>query len=136
MTYQNLIVVGRLGKDPELKYLPSGQAVTTMSVATDRQYENAQGEKIKQTTWFRVSVWGKQAESCNQYLKKGKMVLVEGHLNGDESGNPRTFTRQDGSVGASYEVMAQTVRFLGGGGDEQSHEPAPAATSPDDFADF
>ncbi len=111
--YQTVIIVGNLGRDPEMRYTPSGQAVTSFSVATNRQYTNNNGETIKETTWFRVSAWGKQAETCNQYLKKGSKVLVEGRLTADAAtGGPRIWTGQDGAPRASFEVTAQTVRFL------------------------
>ena len=87
--YQHITIVGRLGRDPEMRYTPSGQAVTSFNVATDRQYTDANGQKVKETTWFRVSVWGKQAETTNQYLKKGSMVLVDGRLTPDpKTGGP------------------------------------------------
>jgi single-strand DNA-binding protein len=112
MSYHTIIIVGRLGKDPEMRYTPKGDAVTSFSVATDRQYTGQDGQVVKETIWFRVSVWGKQAESCNTYLQKGKQVLVEGRLHPDEKGNPRVFQRQDGTYSASYEITATTVRFL------------------------
>ena len=111
--YQKLIIIGNLGRDPEQRFTPNGDPVTTFSVATSRKY----GDK-DETTWFRVSVWGKQAESCNQYLHKGSKVLVEGRLRPDESGNPTVFQRKDGSWGASYEVTAENVRFLTPKGEE------------------
>jgi len=96
-----------------MRYTPNGSAVTSINVAANRTYTDSSGQRVKETTWFRVSVWGKQAESVNNYLRKGSMVLVEGELRPDrETGGPRTFTRNDGSVGASYEVNARTVRFL------------------------
>jgi len=111
--YHQIVIVGNLGRDPEMRYTPSGTPVTNLSVATNRKYTGADGNLVKETTWFRVSVFGKQAESCAQYLKKGGAVLVEGRLNPDsQTGNPRTYQRQDGSVGTSYEVVANTVRFL------------------------
>jgi single-strand DNA-binding protein len=113
--FQQLTIVGYLGNDPVMRFTPSGQAVTSFSVATSRSYTNNQGEKIDETTWFRVSVWGAQAESCNQYLSKGRPVLVIGRLRPDpQSGGPRIFTRNDGSTGASFEVNALNVRFLPG----------------------
>jgi len=113
MTYHSMIIVGLLGKDPEMRYAPNGSPVTSFSVATDRQYTDSGGQKVKETIWFKIDVWGKQAEACNQYLKKGRMVLVEGRLRPDpKSGGPRIWNRQDGSPGASYEVVANTVRFL------------------------
>lgn len=119
--YHNIIIVGNLGKDPEMRYTPSGQAVTNLNVATNRSYTASNGEQVKETIWFRISVWGKQAENCNTYLRKGSKVLIEGRLNADPAtGGPRTFQRQDGSHGASFEVTANTVRFLSGRGDEDS----------------
>ena len=123
MSYHTLIIVGRLGKDPELKYTPSGQAVTNFNVATDRQYSTGDGQPVRETTWFRVTVWGRQAENCNAFLRKGRMVLVEGRLTPDETGNPRTWTRQDGAAAASYEMTAATVRFLSPRGDENGDDP-------------
>lgn len=115
MSYHTVVIVGNLGSDPVKRIISNGNAVTTLSVASNRSYTK-DGEKITQVTWFKVSVWGKQAESCEQYLSKGSLVLVEGELNPDkETGNPKTFNRSDGSVGASYEVTARTVRFLSGG---------------------
>ena len=113
MSFHTIIIVGNLGRDPEMHYAPNGNAVTSLSAASNRQYTDSSGQKVKETTWFRVSVWGKQAESVNTYLQKGSSVLVEGELRPDkETGNPRTFTRSDGSIGTSYEVTARTVRFL------------------------
>jgi single-strand DNA-binding protein len=122
--YHTLIIVGNVGRDAEMRYTPSGQAVTSFSVATNRQYTANSGEQVKETIWFRVTTWGKQAEVCNQYVKKGSKVLVEGRLNPDQStGGPRIWTDQGGSPRASFEVTANTVRFLssrgeveGGGG--------------------
>jgi len=114
--FQQLTIVGYLGNDPVMRFTPSGQAVTSFSVAASRSYTNNSGEKIDETTWFRISVWGPQAESCNQYLSKGRPVLVIGRLRPDsQSGGPRIFTRKDGSTGASFEVTALNVRFLPSG---------------------
>lgn len=121
-SYQQLIVVGNLGRDPEGRFTPAGQPVTTFSVATTRNWSNAQGEKQEETTWFRVTTWGKQAETCNQYLKKGSKVLVTGRLTPDKNGNPRIWSKTDGTPGASFEVTADTVKFLSsnGGGNSQA----------------
>jgi single-strand DNA-binding protein len=118
MTYQTTIIVGNLGRDPEMRYTPSGQAVTNLSVAVGESYTDGAGQKVERTTWFKVAVWGKQAEACNTYLKKGSKVLVEGRLVGDEKGNPRTFSLKDGSTGASFELSAGNVRFLSSKSDE------------------
>lgn len=112
--YQKITIVGNLGNNPEMRYMPDGTAVTAFSVATSNSYKDKDtGEKKQDTTWFRVSVWGKKGENANQYLSKGKKVLVEGRLKADQStGSPRIWTRQDGTVGASFEVTASDVRFL------------------------
>ena len=111
--YQIIIFAGNVGADPTLRYTPEGQAVTSLSVATSRKWTDKAGRKVDETVWFRVSVWGKQAESCNEYLHKGSKVLVEGRLTADPAtGGPRTFIRPDGTAGASFEVTANTVRFL------------------------
>lgn len=117
--YQKLVIVGRLGRDPEMRYMPDGTAVTSMNVATDRRWTDKNtGQPVQETTWFRVSVWGRQAESVNQYLNKGSMVLVEGHLRPDpQTGSPRMYSRQDGTMGTSFEMTAEVVRFLSSRGD-------------------
>lgn len=113
--YQKLIIIGNLGGDPEMRYMPDGTAVTNFSVATNRGWTDSRtGESRDETTWFRVSVWGRQAEPANQYLSKGRRVLVEGRLRPDpDTGSPRLWTRQDGTVTASFEIHAENVRFLG-----------------------
>jgi single-strand DNA-binding protein len=122
--YHKLLIVGNLGKDPEMRYTPSGQAVTSFSVAANRQYTASDGQQVKETIWFRISAWGRQAETCNQYLHRGSRVLVEGRLNADPAtGAPRIWTRQDGSPGASFEVTAATLRFLSTKGEEDALEP-------------
>ncbi len=116
--WHTIIIVGNLGRDPEMRYSPNGQAVTSFSVASSRQYTSNNGQTVKETAWFRISVWGKQAESCNQYLKKGSKVLIEGRLSPDlATGGPKTYTKKDGTAGASYDVMASTVRFLSSRGE-------------------
>jgi single-strand DNA-binding protein len=113
--YQKVVIVGNLGTDPEMRYMPNGTAVTNFSVATNRKWtDRASGESREETTWFRVSVWGQQAEAANQYLSKGRQVLVEGRMRPDpQSGGPRLWTGQDGSMRASFELNAETVRFIG-----------------------
>lgn len=119
MSYQKITIVGNLGRDPEMRYTPGGQAVTNFTVAANRQYTASSGERIKETVWFRISAWGRQAEIVNQYLKTGSQVLVEGRMTPDkETGGPRIWTRQDGTSAASYEVTAERVIFLSGRGDD------------------
>lgn len=117
--YHKVIIVGNLGRDPEMRYTPGGQAVTSFSVAVDDSYTSKSGDRVKRTIWIRVSTWGKLAETCNNYLQKGRKVLVEGTLVADpNTGNPRVYTRQDGSTGSSFEVNANTVRFLSSKGED------------------
>lgn len=121
--YQKVIIVGHLGIEPELRFTASGDAVTSMSVATNRKWTNSDGQKQEQVTWFRVSVWGKQAEVCNDHLAKGRQVLVEGSLTPDPAtGGPRIWEDSEGNARASFELRAIRVQFLGGGGQSQSEE--------------
>ena len=123
--YHTIIIVGNLGRDPEMRFTPSGQPVTNFSVATNRQYTGSDGQQVKETIWFRVSTWGKSAEICNQYLRKGSKVLVEGRLVPDkDTGGPRIWTKQDGTAGASFEVSASTVRFLSTRGEDDGSNAA------------
>ena len=131
--FQKIIIVGNLGGDPEMRYTPSGQAVTNFSVATNRKYKGSDGTQVKETVWFRISAWGKQAETCNTYLKRGSKVLIEGRMNADPAtGGPRMWQGTDGQVRASFEVTASSVNFMstkaedearGNGGDYQPAGP-------------
>lgn len=123
--YQKIIIIGNLGRDPEMRYTPSGQAVTNFSVATNRQYSASDGQQIKETVWFRISAWGRQAETCNQFLRQGSKVLVEGRLTADPaSGGPRIWNRQDGTPAASFEISAGTVRFLSTRQEDEAYQAA------------
>lgn len=110
--FSKVTLIGNLGRDPEMRYTPNGNAVTTFAVATSRKWTDSEGNPKEETLWWRVSVWGKQAETCNQYLVKGSKVYVEGEMIGDEKGGPRVFQRKDGTPGASFEVRANLVKFL------------------------
>ena len=101
-----MIVIGNLGKDPEMRYTASGQAVTNFTVATNYKYTTAEGESREETEWFRVSAWGRLAETCNQYLSKGRKVYVEGRL------SSRTFETREGETRFSNEIRATDVRFI------------------------
>jgi single-strand DNA-binding protein len=137
--YHKVIIVGNLGRDPEMRYTPDGTAVTNFSVASNRRWSSQDGTQSEETTWFRVTAWRQLAELCNQYLTKGRQVLVEGRLTPDrESGGPRVWTGNDGQPRASFEVTAITVRFLGGrgeGGDPSLsyQEPPPAELGEDEI---
>ena len=134
MSFQTILIVGHLGRDPEMRYSPSGQAVTNFNLAVNRQHNGSNGQVVKETTWFRISAWGKTAENCNEYLHKGSLVLVEGRLVCDpETGGPRLYSRKDGTPSASFEVMANTVRFLSGPDDHAEGEPVATGAGEDDI---
>jgi single-strand DNA-binding protein len=106
--YHSITIVGNLGRDPELRYLVDGQPVCNLSVAASR------GKDTK-PIWFRVSVWGKHAETLNAHAEKGSAILFEGRLLANAEGNPKQWTRQDETVGCSFEMRAHTWRFVGSG---------------------
>lgn len=118
--YQKVIVVGNLGADPTVREVGEGK-VANFSLGTNRRWNNRAGEAQEETVWFRVSVWGKQADAVSRYLTKGRQVLVEGRLKADpETGGPRIWDGESGPR-ASFELTAETVRFLSGGArDEES----------------
>lgn len=125
--YESITLVANLGGDPESRFTPSGKQVTNFNIATNRQWTDNNGEKMKETIWWKVSVWGKQAEACNTYLKKGSKVLVVCRMDADQAtGGPRVWEAKDGTHRANYEVIAQTVRFLSSRGEET----APGNDSP------
>ncbi len=116
--YHKIIIVGNLGRDPEMRYTGDGTPVTNFSMATNRRWNNPDGTKGEETIWFRVTAWRRQAEICNEYLSKGQLVLVEGRMNPDRAtGGPRIWTGQDGVARASYEVTLTGMKFLGSRGD-------------------
>lgn len=111
--YQKVLIIGNLGRDPEMRYLPDGTPVTTMSVATNEKWNDRSGQRQERTTWWRVSVYGRMAETVNQYLTKGRRVLVEGTMVIDpQSGGPRIWTDQSGNTRASFELRAREIKFL------------------------
>jgi single-strand DNA-binding protein len=105
------ILIGNLGRDPEIRYLPSGQPVASFSIATTENFNDRSGARQERTEWHNIVVWGKQAELCSQYLKKGRQVYIEGRISN------RQYEAKDGS-GKRYrsEIVAQRVQFLGGRG--------------------
>ena len=124
-SFNKITIVGYLGRDPDLQYTPQGTAVCKFTVATSERRKDKSGEQVDHTTWFRVSVWGKQAEVVNQYLAKGRQVYVEGRLRQEE------YTDRDGNRRTSLEVFAQDVQFIGARGDDAG----PRSSSPRDSAD-
>ena len=114
-----IIVIGNLGRDPEMRYTPNGQSVTSFSVASSRKYTTSTGEQREETEWFNVSAWGKLGETCNQYLAKGRQVYVEGRL------RSRSYEGRDGQTRFVNEISLTDVQFLsrpqGGGGEESAY---------------
>lgn len=104
-----VILIGNLGKDPELKYTANGKAVCNFSIATTERWVDGEGNKQEKTEWHSIVAWGKQAESCGKYLAKGRTVYVEGRL------TTRSWDGKDGVKHYKTEVVAENVRFLGGG---------------------
>jgi len=112
-SFNKITIVGYLGRDPELRYTPQGTAVCNISIATtERRKEPRSGESQDITTWFRVTLWGRQAEVANQYLSKGKQVYIEGRLRQEE------YTDRDGAKRTSLVVNATDIQFLGTKADE------------------
>jgi single-strand DNA-binding protein len=118
-----VILVGNLGKDPELSYLPSGQSMTKFSLATSRSYKDKNGEMKEETEWHNIVAWGKLGEICAQYLSKGRQAYVEGRL------QSRTWEGRDGQKRTSVEIVASDVQMLGGRG-EGASAAAPRSSSP------
>lgn len=128
--YHKVTIIGNLGSDPEMRYMPDGTPVTSFSVATNRRWKNSDGSPGEETVWFRVSAWRRLAEVTNQYLSKGRQVFIEGRLTPDRAtGGPRVWTANDGTPRASYEITALEVKFLGGTGG-QGGEPGSMAAAP------
>src|SRR5579863_4555471 len=129
MSVNRVILVGRLGKDPETRYTSGGQAVCHFSMATDESYKDKTGERQKRTEWHRITVWGKQAEIAQQYLKKGAQIYLEGSIRTSE------WTDKEGQKKTSYEINASTFRMLGSrqdsAGSSYRSNAAAAAASPD-----
>jgi single-strand DNA-binding protein len=133
-----VMLIGNLGKDPEMKYTPSGMPVTTFSVAVSRSWRTPEGENREETEWFRVVAWQKLAETCNEYLRKGMRVYIEGRL------QTRKWTDQQGQERYTTEVVANEMVMLsgreeggnmggGGGGSRERGAAAPARGGGGDY---
>ncbi len=127
MTLNKVLLIGNLGSDPEMRYTPNGAAVCEFRMAVNRRYTTSDGEQREETDWFRVTSWGKLAETVNQYLQKGRKAYVEGRISSS------AYTDREGQPRASLEVTAETVRFLDspGGAYGESGGPPPVRTSAD-----
>ena len=136
MSVNKVILVGRLGRDPETRYTGGGQAVANFTMATDESYKDKNGERQKRTEWHRITAWGKLAEICQQYLKKGTMVYIEGRI------QSREWQDKEGQKRTSYDIVANTMKMLSSraesaaaagasrsGGDDMESHAAPADDS-------
>jgi single-strand DNA-binding protein len=139
MSVNKVILVGNLGRDPEVRFTANGKAVARFSVATSEMWNDTEGTRQERTEWHNVVVWGKQAESCGQYLQKGRQVYIEGSIRN------RQYDDKDGNKKYITEVNAQRVQFLGGGGGgggggargaaprESQNEPPPPPADDEDI---
>ncbi len=127
MSYEQTIIIGNLGSDPEMRFTPNGKPVTNFSVAVNRKYTGKDGQTHEKTKWFRVTAWDKLAETCNQYLSKGRQVLVVGEVKAS------AYTNRAGEPAASLELTARDVKFLGGSnGNGGNGEAAAASPAPEE----
>lgn len=124
MSFNRIILVGNLGRDPELRYTAQGTPVCSFSMATNERRKDKTGEMQDQTTWFRVTLWGRQAETASQYLSKGRSVYIEGRLRVEE------WTDRDGKPRHTLEVHATDMQFIGGRAEEPLAEKAAAGVGP------
>ena len=133
MSVNKVIILGRLGQDPELKYTPGGAAVCNFSLATSENWTDKSGQKQEKTEWHRIVVWGKLAELCNQYLTKGRQAFVEGKL------QTRSWDDNNGQKKYMTEINATTVQFIGGANastgprDQQAPHPADSTQQNQDY---
>jgi single-strand DNA-binding protein len=125
MSVNKVILVGRLGKDPETRYTGAGQAVCNFSLATDESFKDRTGERQKRTEWHRIVVWAKQAEIAQQYLKKGSLIYVEGRI------QSREWTDKEGQKRTSFEIIASNFRMLGSRADSMGAGPRGSAPAGD-----
>ena len=123
-----VILVGRLGADPEIRYTPNGQAVATLRLATN-EWSGSGESREERTEWHRVVVWGKLAERCSEYLKKGRQVYAEGRL------RTRSWEDRDGNKRYTTEIVANTVQFLGSAGGERDFDSSSSSPKPVESTD-
>jgi single-strand DNA-binding protein len=137
MSVNKVILVGRLGRDPEVRFTSSGQAVANFSMATDETYKDRAGERQKRTEWHKIVVWGKQAEIAQKYLRKGSLIFLEGRI------QSREYQDRDQNKRTSFEIVCNNFRMLGGKGDgggggaamhgDEGESPAAAPAGGDEF---
>ena len=127
MSVNKVILVGRLGRDPETRYMPNGDAITNFSLATDEQWRDRNGERQTRTEWHNVSLYGKLGEIANQYLRKGSQVFIEGKI------QSRKYTDKDGIERMAYNIIGNEMKMLGNrndGSDSGNNNAAPPTSNP------
>ena len=115
------ILIGRLGRDPEVRYMPNGEAVCNFSIATDETWKDQHGQKQERTEWHNITLYRRMAEVAGQYLKKGSIVYIEGRI------QSRKYTDKNGVERTAYEIVCHEMKMLGGNGNEATMQPAPSA---------
>jgi single-strand DNA-binding protein len=130
MSLNKVMIIGRLGADPEMKTLSSGNSLTTFSIATSENWKDKDGQKQEKTEWHRIVVWGKLAEICGKYLAKGREAYIEGKL------QTRSWEDQQGQKRYTTEIVAANVQFLGGQAQANSNYDSQQQDSQDPFSDF
>ena len=127
MSVNKVILIGRLGRDPETRYMPNGDAITNFSLATDEQWRDRNGERQTRTEWHNVSLYGKLGEIANQYLRKGSQVFIEGKI------QSRKYTDKDGIERMAYNIIGNEMKMLGNrndGSDSGNNNAAPPTSNP------
>ena len=127
MSVNKVILIGRLGRDPETRYMPNGDAITNFSLATDEQWRDRNGERQTRTEWHNVSLYGKLGEIANQYLRKGSQVFIEGKI------QSRKYTDKDGIERTAYDIIGNEMKMLGNrndGSDSGNNNAAPPTSNP------
>ena len=127
MSVNKVILVGRLGRDPETRYMPNGDAITNFSLATDEQWRDRNGERQTRAEWHNVSLYGKLGEVANQYLRKGSQVFIEGKI------QSRKYTGKDGIERTAYDIIGNEMKMLGNrndGFDSGNNNAAPPTSNP------
>ncbi|WP_304678858.1 single-stranded DNA-binding protein [Neisseria bergeri] len=117
-----VILIGRLGKDPEVRYMPNGEAVCNFSVATSETWNDRNGQRVERTEWHNITMYRRLAEIAGQYLKKGSQVYLEGKI------QSRKYTDKNGAERTAYDIIVNEMKMLGGGNDEQQAQSAQAET--------
>lgn len=131
-----IFILGNLTRDPDMKYTPNGDAICNFGVASNERWTDSNGETQERVTWWRISAWRKLGETCNQFLKKGRLVLIEGTMK-SKDGNPVVWTDREGNPRASFEVTALGVKFLDkGNGNGNGGSTATATVADDDEIPF